>query len=271
MLTKVIEKEYILINKALDAMSITTDTDKQNVDKIDSLTKLNYLPWQRFQVVDFNKSEPQAATVSQLPKALIGASQSEKYLAFEGGSTMTPIAADKIKFPSSLEKTEDGLYVLDNGKLKATINKNGVVVSLIDLVNNRQVIDTKNEKVPGGNQFVMFSDTPLNFQAWDTELYSLGKYKLVGESTKVEILESGPLVSSLKIEHALSKTSVITTIISLDAVNDCQLFKNTQVMKLNLVSPKDQLISTQVGMLLNLNVVVINLLIIQTSTMVFPF
>jgi alpha-mannosidase len=67
---------------------------------------------------------------------------------------------------------------------------------------------------------VMFSDTPLNFPAWDTELYSLNKFKLVTKSTKCEIKYNGPLISALEITHELSSASKMVTVISLEGLNE---------------------------------------------------
>lgn len=84
--------------------------------------------------------------------------------------------------------------------LKATISKTGILTSLYDVENDREVIDTQstkqtNAKVIGGNQFVLFDDEPLNFPAWDTELYSLQKFKFL-ENGQVKILKNNKLESS---------------------------------------------------------------------------
>lgn len=107
---------------------------------------------------------------------------------------------------------------MENGKLSATIDDNGLVLSLCDLVTGRELID--NTHMKGGNQFVMFSDTPLNFPAWDTELFSLEKFKYISKSTKCSIKWEGPLMSALEVEHELSPTSKITTLICLAGAND---------------------------------------------------
>lgn len=130
---------------------------------------------------------------------------------YHGSSVLQP--QKKIKHPSTITE-ENSLYTLSNHKLKATINENGVLTSLVDLVHDREIIETS-----GGNRFVIFDDEPLSFPAWDTELYSLRKFWYLEKASSVEILEDGPLRSSLKVKHSISKNSFISTVISLDGLN----------------------------------------------------
>ncbi|VEU22001.1 DEKNAAC102954 [Brettanomyces naardenensis] len=203
LLTEVIEREQDLIKEVLQVIGLKEKGEGP-------LVKVNTLPWRRSSIV----------AVDSVPSGFKAFSQNEKYVAFDNtnGSLMVPVSS-KPKFPSTITK-KDGLYILDNGKLKASIDDNGLVRSLVDLSTGREIIDTTHLK--GGNQFVMFSDTPLNFQAWDTELYSLGKFKLVESAVSVKVLESGPLISSLEVVHKLSETSRLTTVISLEAFDDSE-------------------------------------------------
>ncbi|KAG0686531.1 Glycoside hydrolase, 38 vacuolar alpha mannosidase [Pichia californica] len=206
LLAKVVSKETDLLNDALLKLGISTIKD----DTYKHLIKLSSLPWKKTSI----------EAVKNLPNYLLSISQKvdDKYfIALNGSTIMKPIAS-KIKYPSSITKTETGFYILENSKLKASIDSNGVVLKLYDLINKREIIN--NSTIKGGNQYIMVSDTPLNFPAWDTELYSLNKFKYVGSSTKCSIKYNGPLVSALEIEHELSLTSKITTIISLEGLND---------------------------------------------------
>lgn len=198
-LDKVLKKEHALLSKAFKILGLDKDAKKGE------LVKFSGLPWPKLAIIPHVHESPKSATQEI----------QEGFIALEGTSVMKPLS--KIKYPSSVVQKGD-YFVLDNSKIQAKIDQNGVVVSLFDLVSKREVISK--DKGPGGNQYVMFSDTPLNFPAWDTELYSLNKFRLVGDSTSAKILHNGPLVSSLEIKHQLSKTSSITTVISLDGLND---------------------------------------------------
>ncbi|TID31226.1 hypothetical protein CANINC_000169 [Pichia inconspicua] len=206
MLDKVVKQESKLLDEALKVFGVSTKKD----DKHKHLVKMSSLPWKKSSI----------SSISYLPNYLLSVSQKisdDKYLIKFHGSTLLKPMMSKIKYPSTISELENGLFELQNSKLKALINKDGIVVKLFDLVNNKQLIN--NDEMIGGNQYVMFSDTPLNFPAWDTELYSLNKFKYVSKATKCSIKMKGPLLSALEVVHELSPTSKITTLISLEGLN----------------------------------------------------
>lgn len=209
MLEKVIKRESKLLDEALKVFGLSTKKDESHKH----LVKISSLPWKKSSI----------APISYLPNYLLSVSQKtsdDKFLIKFSGSTLLKPVMSKIKYPSTITELHDGLYELQNSKLKALINSDGIVVELVDLIHKKQLIN-KGDMV-GGNQYVMFSDTPLNFPAWDTELYSLNKFKYVSKSTKCSIKMKGPLVSALEVEHELSSTSKITTLISLEGLNDLE-------------------------------------------------
>jgi len=123
-----------------------------------------------------------------------------------------------IKHPATVEEGSKGEFILCNDKLKITI-KGGIITSLYDLVQDREVLDLSTGKnSSGANQLAMFEDTPLSWQAWDTEVFSLDKYTYVSPG-KVSINESGPLKASVLVKQKISETSTIQTIISIDGLN----------------------------------------------------
>lgn len=101
---------------------------------------------------------------------------------------------------------------MENSKLRVTI-VGGEIISFIDLDLNRELIPS-GEK---GNKLVLFYDQAMTFwDAWDVEIYHLDLPEYLGQG-KVEVLESGPLRSSLQVYHKISDQSWIKSIISLDA------------------------------------------------------
>lgn len=206
LMESVIAREQKLIKKALKVIGL--EEAGSSSAKSDSIVKFNALPWSRTEVLP----------VESVPAAVKAYSQSDKYVFFSGAKYMLPVAS-KPRYPASVT-FKDGAYTLTNGRLSASIDSDGIVRSLIDLGNGREVIDTTTHV--GGNQYVMYSDTPLNFQAWDTELFSLGKYKLV-DASEIRIVEEGPLVASLEVTYHVSATSTLKTIISLEAGDNLDL------------------------------------------------
>ena len=108
-------------------------------------------------------------------------------------------------------ETEDGIFILGNGKIEVTI-QGGQILSLLDIELNRQLIP-KGQKA---NRLILYDDQPLYWDAWDVELYHLETPHELGLG-KTTIVDQGPLRVGLLVEHKISKESWIKTTISLDA------------------------------------------------------
>ncbi|ODV74122.1 alpha-mannosidase [Cyberlindnera jadinii NRRL Y-1542] len=147
------------------------------------------------------------------------ASEEHDYIFLGKSSVSSSPLKSGLKYPSKVSETKDGDFVLENGKLRVTIDHGGVITSLYDIVNAREVLDlTTGKNHRGANQYVLFDDTPLNWQAWDTEVFSLDTYKYVEKGT-VEINETGPLVSSVSVNYKIGDKSHLKTVISLEGLD----------------------------------------------------
>ncbi|SGY50301.1 BQ5605_C001g00869 [Microbotryum silenes-dioicae] len=102
-------------------------------------------------------------------------------------------------------------YVLSNSQLRVTVNKKGRITSLIDVELNRELIDEG--KTAG---FVIFEDRPLNWDAWDIDVFHLETKEDV-DASSVEVLEDGPMRASIVATYHVGKSKVKATI-SLDAI-----------------------------------------------------
>jgi alpha-mannosidase len=69
------------------------------------------------------------------------------------------------------------------------------------------------------NQFVLFDDNPVNFDAWDVDIYHLEKYQPIAPAHSVKIIEEGPLRASLEFEFAISSQSSIRQVVSLTSIS----------------------------------------------------
>ncbi|CCK71851.1 alpha-mannosidase KNAG_0I00600 [Huiozyma naganishii CBS 8797] len=112
-------------------------------------------------------------------------------------------------------------YVLSNSKLQVTICKEtGVIVSVLDVLTNAEYIDIKNGRnKAGANQFVLFDDKPLSWQAWDTELYSVNQYKNVTNVKNIKVKSNDAKCCSIEVVFSISDDCEVTTEISLNAVS----------------------------------------------------
>uniref|UniRef100_A0A672KB17 Mannosidase, alpha, class 2C, member 1 n=1 Tax=Sinocyclocheilus grahami TaxID=75366 RepID=A0A672KB17_SINGR len=109
---------------------------------------------------------------------------------------------------------EDGTIIMENGLSKATIDQTGRLMSLL--------LETISEGHLG-NQFALFDDVPLYWDAWDVMDYHLQTRKPV-----IEVIESWGLQGSVSFSLRISGKSTIKQEILLDAC--CPYIKfNTQV------------------------------------------
>ncbi|KAL5612396.1 uncharacterized protein BROUX77_002552 [Berkeleyomyces rouxiae] len=158
---------------------------------------INTLPWPRAEIVDISETEVGVA------------SGSGNLLAIEPFSK-----AQEDKPFVSVQQTAKDAFELKNSQLKVTV-QGGVITSLYDLRNEREVIE------PGqkANQYVVFDDKPLYWQAWDVEVYHLETRKELppGETT---VFEAKSHRVTLVTQTKISDKSSIASYISLSAAVD---------------------------------------------------
>ncbi|MFI5798070.1 alpha-mannosidase [Streptomyces sp. NPDC051677] len=84
--------------------------------------------------------------------------------------------------------TEAKATVLDDGLLRAVVDADGHLVSLVDLRSGR-------ETVPPGrraNELQIFRDEPVRWDAWDVDRHTLRRPRTVGEVTGRRVVHDGP-------------------------------------------------------------------------------
>lgn len=118
--------------------------------------------------------------------------------------------------PVTVEEVSDGVFMMRNEQLQVKI-EDGCITSLYDLKAKREVIPEGSK----ANQFVIFDDKPLYWQAWDVEVYHLDTRKEL-KSAKTRIIEDKPHRVSVITETQISEQSWAKTTISLAAALDGQ-------------------------------------------------
>lgn len=212
MLTRVLTKLDELLEKALSH------------SQSGSVGVVNTLPWDRTDLLKVPNSEVSGLRVdSDVLTVKDGDFTKFAFNTAKGAF----LRKNDLKFPAKIEKNGKSEYVLSNGLLEAQITSGGVILSLVDLTTGREIIDSRKTKQTngGGNQYVLFDDEPLSFPAWDTEIYSLNKFKFL-EGGEVLSVSSNPLESKLVVKHAISKELSIETTILLQGVSDESSLQN---------------------------------------------
>lgn len=167
---------------------------------------LNTLPWHRAEIVKLPNEQASKDPAYALIKGDTGIINVETL----SDSTKTDQSGASIK------EVRKGVFQLSNSHFKLEVER-GTITSLVDLSINRELI-AKGEKA---NQFVIFDDKPLYWQAWDVEVYHLdSREELASEPS--EIVEKGPHVVSLITKTAISEHSWVKTTIRLAATIEGQ-------------------------------------------------
>lgn len=96
-------------------------------------------------------------------------------------------------------------FVLENKFIKTIINSKGEITSLFDKRNTREVIK-KNEKA---NSMRIYEDKPHNpWEAWDTDIYYTEKSWEINDINAIEIVNSGPLKATLRVEKNYEASTI---------------------------------------------------------------
>jgi alpha-mannosidase len=89
--------------------------------------------------------------------------------------------------------------ILENDFLKVEFNQSGDITRIYDKIAGREVL-------PEGaiaNQWIAFEDRPLNWDAWDIDIFYNDKSWLSEPASSIEVLDSDPLRSSLLITRKI--------------------------------------------------------------------
>ena len=158
--------------------------------------------------------------VVELPDGYVGAQKAAN------GKTLGVVSAPAMGYsvaapsgatasPVTVGESKDNI-VLENGFVRATFDRNGHLLGLFDKRAGREGIE------PGkvGNHFVLFDDKPLNWDAWDVDVFHLEKrYEDGIVCTSARVTETGPLRAAIAFEFALSDKSTLKQTVTLSATS----------------------------------------------------
>lgn len=204
-----------MLTNAMAKLDKLTKKALKHVGKGDSLAAVNTLPWHRIELFEVPTKKIKLFSLDKDVCVLQDDTVSK--LAYNTESAGFVRKAD-LKYSASLSKVDDH-YILTNKLIEAKVNSDGTISSLVDLVTGKQFIDTtKTEQSTGvGNQLLLFEDDPLNFPAWDTEIYSLTSFKFLTGGKVVKTF-SDALESKLVVRHTILDQLYIETTISLQGL-----------------------------------------------------
>lgn len=106
--------------------------------------------------------------------------------------------------PSADNQLEIGHDILNNPFLIIKLDENANISSIFDKSNGREVLQ------PGGKGNVLqaFEDKPITCDAWDINLFYQDKMWELSELQSIEVIETGPVRATLKIERRFLDSTV---------------------------------------------------------------
>jgi len=93
---------------------------------------------------------------------------------------------------------------LENRFYRLQLNEKGQIISVWDKIARREVIDPKSP----GNRFQAFEDKPMNFDAWDIDIYYQEKKREVDALQEAVVEETGPLRGVLRLCWRFSDSTI---------------------------------------------------------------
>ncbi|CAH1787906.1 unnamed protein product, partial [Owenia fusiformis] len=208
------EKGQALLNGAISAVFQDGKGPLVNI-------ALNGLGWSRTEVVEVGRSDEPKTPKQKRKKMKTEVPQTGRKLALV---TVPAYGAAKVDEETGTDVKEDiacnatvdkqtESIVLQNRLIEATVDKIGKVVSLKMKSNGRECIDGG-----CGNQFVLYTDRPASYDAWNVEHYHLETRKEVFEVIEAaRIVEKSRLRVEIKVNLKISDSSNIIQNIVLDA------------------------------------------------------
>jgi alpha-mannosidase len=98
--------------------------------------------------------------------------------------------------------------LLENQYLRVEFDQAGDIVRIFDKTNQRDVLPPD----AVANQFQAFEDRPLDWDAWDVDIFYDDKTWLADPATSVQVLETGPLRATLEIRRRILHSDYVQRI-----------------------------------------------------------
>jgi len=138
---------------------------------------------------------------------------------------------NKPSTPSvTVKETHSDVFLLENSQFSITITS-GVITSLYDKSADREIIPSG----AAANQLVIFDDKPLNWQAWDVEIYHLSSRQVLKPGKTTITVETDTLCS-VTTETKISEKSSILTTVSLRAPSSNSTTKSQPILPIEITA-----------------------------------
>jgi alpha-mannosidase len=184
------------IGNSVAESSLTAIATKVSADP-GSVLVYNPLSWSR-KDVGFVPAELAAAgqdvtDIRGVKGTLVSFPENLPTLGVAALSQVTPAAAKDLTVTTTR---------LENKFFSILLDKNAEISSISDKRNGREVID--NQSYCKGNSLIAFEDRPMNWQAWDIDIYYQDKPYPIIELDSVSIIEEGPIRAGVEVKRTMT-------------------------------------------------------------------
>lgn len=208
---KVIDSGKALLNKALKAIGKNIELNEK------AFIVFNQLSFIRNEYIELDVEELKGKTLVDTDgrQVLIQTLTDNKALAY-----VTDIPAKGYKVFYIREASENKAneeagvlvkcidnkeFILENKFIKVTVDSKGELTSIFDKRVQREVVRTGAK----ANNLVIYEDKPHNpWEAWDTDIYYREKSWEITEIEAIEVLSTGPLKASIRIQKKYERSSI---------------------------------------------------------------
>jgi alpha-mannosidase len=122
--------------------------------------------------------------------------------------SVTALTATADALPATATGLVATAGLLENDLVRVELNADGDITRIYDKANRREVL-------PAGaiaNQFQAFEDRPLNWDAWDVDIYLGDKCWLAEPAESITVVASGPLHAAVEIRRRILHSSYVQRI-----------------------------------------------------------
>ncbi|MBT2516166.1 alpha-mannosidase [Streptomyces sp. ISL-90] len=124
-------------------------------------------------------------------------------------SGVAAMSAGPVDPPSAVSVERDGAgFVLENARLRVSIDGQGLVTSLVDVSTGRDAVPAGQ----AGNLLQLFRDTPTQWDAWDIDYHYQRSGRELRDAESVELVTDAPERASIRVERRFGASAVSQTL-----------------------------------------------------------
>ncbi|MGW6896490.1 alpha-mannosidase [Streptomyces sp. NPDC054919] len=173
----------------------------------DGLVALNSSPYDRSQVIELD-AEASAVLPSGAQAQPLDEGRTAVFVRSPGLGAGLLDGSAVPEREAVTSHTADGGFVLDNGLLRVTVDRDGLIAAVRDLDAHREVI------APGhrANLLQLHPDHPNHWDAWDIDRHYRRSRTDLTDAESVELVEEGPLRTAVRVVRAFGKSRLVQEI-----------------------------------------------------------